>query len=272
MSDKSLWAFARSCVAAFSAAIALAACSKTEAPVAPAPVQRTSLIAEAIASTDRLAGDSDEDIWRQPNAVLDFMGVEPGMDVLDYFAASGYYSELLARSVGPAGSVIVYNNPEYAQFSGEKLIKRFENNRLPNAKVVTVATNALKLEPNSLDGVLFVMSYHDLYWTPKDAKAPLGDPAQVTASLFAAVKPGGVVVVLDHVAGKGSDTVKVVDSLHRIDPDVVKGDFGKAGFSFEEASTALQHPDDDHSKLVFDEAIRHKTDQFIYRFRKPKEH
>jgi predicted methyltransferase len=198
------------------------------------------------------------------------MGVEPGMDVLDYFAASGYYSELLARSVGPAGSVIVYNNPEYAQFSGEKLVKRFENNRLPNAKVLTVPTNALMLEANSLDGVLFVMSYHDLYWVPKDAKAPMGDPAQVTAGLFKAVKPGGVVVVVDHAAAKGGDTAKVVDSLHRIDGDVVKSDFANAGFVFDGESNALQHSDDDRSKLVFDEAVRHKTDQFIYRFRKPK--
>jgi len=201
--------------------------------------------------------------------VLEFMCVEPGMDVVDYFAATGYYSELLARSVGPAGSVIVYNNPEYAQFSGEKLIKRFENNRLPNAKVVTVPTNEFKPDANSLDGVLFVMSYHDLYWTPKDAKGPMGDPSQITASLFSAVKPGGVVVVVDHAAIKGSETVKVVDSLHRIDADVVRNDFVKAGFVFDGESNALQHPEDDRSKLVFDEAIRHKTDQFIYRFRKP---
>jgi len=191
------------------------------------------------------------------------------MNVLDYFAASGYYSELLARSVGPAGSVIVYNNPEYATFSGEKLVKRFENNRLPNAKVVTVPTNALRLDANSLDGVLFVLSYHDLYWTPKEAKAPFGDPAQVIASLFQAVKPGGVVVVVDHAATAGSETLKVVDALHRIDPEVVKSDFIKAGFVFQGESMALQHADDDRSKLVFDEAVRHKTDQFIFSFGKP---
>lgn len=260
-----------------SAFFVLGACSKTDTPESTAadivptaePAQSPSLIADAIASSDRFAGDSEEDLWRQPQAVLEFMGVEPGMNVLDYFAASGYYSELLSRSVGPAGSVIVYNNGPYAEFSGAKLTQRFANNRLANAKVITLPTNELKLDANSLDGVLFVMAYHDLYWQPKDAKAPMGDPTQVTADLFKAVKPGGVVVVVDHVAAKGSDTAKVVDALHRIDPEVVKADFAKAGFVFNSESTVLQHPEDDHTKAVFDKEVQHKTDQFIYSFIKP---
>jgi len=255
------------------AAILFGACRKLEAPkVVPEAGHPNSLIADAIASPDRFVGDTDEDAWRQPKAVLEFLGVEPGMHVVDYFAASGYYSELLSRSVGPAGSVIVYNNPAYAELAGEKLAKRFENNRLGNAKVVTVPTGELKLETNSIDGVLFVMSYHDLYWTPKGAQAPLGDPAQVGASLFQAVKPGGVVVVVDHAAKPGSDTVQVVDALHRIDPESVKEDFAKAGFVFAGESKALEHLDDDRTKLVFEESVRHKTDQFILRFRKPKQH
>jgi predicted methyltransferase len=239
-------------------------------PAASSPPEKPlSLIPSALSSPDRFAGDIDEDAWRKPKAILEFMGVEPGMHVLDYFAGAGYYSELLSRSVGPSGAVIVYNNPGYAEFVGEKLIKRFENNRLANTKVVTAPTNELKLESNSLDGVLFVMSYHDLYWQPKEAKEPFGDTAQVTAGLFQAVKPGGVVVVLDHVANPGGDTAKVVDALHRIDPQVVKNDFTKAGFVFDGESTVLKNESDDHTKLVFDEPLRHKTDQFIFKFRKP---
>src|SRR5258705_9141682 len=125
------------------ALLVLAACGRNESATTQAvssapPEKRTSLVASAVASADRVAGDSAEDEWRRPKAILEFMGVEPGMQVLDYFAASGYYSELLSRSVGPAGSVIVYNNPGYAQFAGEKLTKRFENSRLPNAKVMTI--------------------------------------------------------------------------------------------------------------------------------------
>lgn len=237
----------------------------TTAAVAPdAPA-----IAAAIASTERMSGDAEEDVWRNPQLILEFLEIRSGMRVLDYFAGPGYFSELLARAVGPSGSVIVYNNPGYAQFSGEKLVNRFANNRLPNARVLTTPTNELKLDANSLDAVLFVMSYHDLYWQPKDAPAPFGNPGQVTADLFAAVKPGGVVVVVDHAANPGGDTAEVVDTLHRIDPEVVKADFTKAGFVFDAESNALRHPADDRSKLVFDEAVRHKTDRLIHRFRKP---
>jgi predicted methyltransferase len=83
------------------------------------------------------------------------------------------------------------------------------------------------------------------------------------------VKPGGVVVVQDHVASPGGDTAVVVDKLHRIDPAVVRRDFERAGFAFEAASDMLAHPNDDHTKLVFDDAVRGQTDQFVLRFRRP---
>jgi predicted methyltransferase len=88
--------------------------------------------------------------------------------------------------------------------------------------------------------------------------------------LAKALEPGGVIVVQDHVAKAGGDTSKVVDELHRIDPAVVRRDFEKAGFEFDGESAMLAHPDDDHTKLVFDETIRGRTDQFVYRFRKPR--
>ncbi len=101
------------------------------------------------------------------------------------------------------------------------------------------------------------------------AAGPDTDPMLLLSKLHAALKPGGVVVVQDHVANPGGDPAKVVDSLHRIDPSLVKRDFEKAGFVFDGDSALLAHPGDDHLKLVFDEAIRGKTDQFLFRFRKP---
>ncbi len=225
-------------------------------------------IQSAITSPDRFAGDSADDARRKPQDMLEFMGVKPGMQVLDYFAGGGYYSELLARTVGPSGSVIVYNNALYTKFAGEKLTQRFASNRLPNAKVITAETDALQLEPNSLDGVLFVMAYHDLYLPPKEAPAKPANIAQITNALFQAVKPGGVVLVVDHAANPGGDTVNIASTLHRIDPKVVQDDFTKAGFTFDGESEALRNAADDHSKMVFDPTIRGKTDQFIYRFRK----
>jgi predicted methyltransferase len=116
---------------------------------------------------------------------------------------------------------------------------------------------------------LFVMSYHDAYWRPKDGSFDRTSPAQLLSKLYEALKPGGVVVVQDHVARAGGDPAVDADKLHRIDPALVRRDFEQAGFTFDGSSDVLAHPDDDHTRLVFDETIRGKTDQFVYRFRKP---
>ena len=225
-------------------------------------------IVASIDHPERFSGDSDEDVWRQPRDVLLFLGVRADMDVLDYFAGSGYYTELLSRAVGPNGSVVAYNNPGYAEFAGDKFVKRFANQRLANAKTITAPTDQLKLESQSLDAVLFVLSYHDLYWQPKEATQPFGNPAQALAGLHRALRNDGVVVVVDHAAAPGGDTAQVVDALHRIDPQVVKDDFAKAGFEFVEESNALSHPNDDLQKPVFDPTVRHNTHQFTFKFRK----
>ncbi len=226
-------------------------------------------IAAAIASPDRPKADLEQDARRKPQQVLEFAGIAPGMYVMDVFSASGYYTELLARTVGATGYVYAYNNPPYARFAEKGIAARYAGNRLPNVKQITATIEDLQLIPASIDAALFIMSYHDLYWRPADGSWPATDPMLLLSKLYAALKPGGVVIVEDHVANPGGEPDKVVDSLHRIDPALVKRDFEKAGFVFDGESRVLAHPDDDHTKLVFDEAVRGRTDQFLYRFRKP---
>ena len=91
----------------------------------------------------------------------------------------------------------------------------------------------------------------------------------MTRAIYDAVKPGGTVAVIDHVAPPGGDTREVVNRVHRIDPAVVRADFERAGFVLEAQSDMLRNPGDDHSKNVFDTSIRGRTDRFMYRFRKP---
>ena len=236
---------------------------------APTPEGAATEIAAALAHPDRPPGDREQDERRKAQEVLEFTGIAPGMRVLDAFSAGGFYTELLARIVGPEGEVIAYNNPPYAKFAAKGIAARYAGGRLPNVRQVTSTIEALELEPASLDVVIFVMSYHDLYWRPVDGSWPPTDPAQLLAKLHTALKPGGVIVVQDHVASAGGDTAAVVDSLHRIDPAVVKRDFTAAGFKLDAESPILAHPDDDHTVLVFDERIRGQTDQFVFRFRKP---
>jgi predicted methyltransferase len=226
-------------------------------------------ITAAIDSSERPSDDRSRDEWAKPQAVLTFLGARPGMQVIDYLAGDGYYSELLARVVGPKGQVIVYNNLGYARFVGTDLVKRFGNRRLPNTLLKVTNTADLQLPEKSLDAALFVMSYHDIYYKPKGAAGPMGDATQVAALLFSALKPGGVVVVQDHVAAAGSPPAESVEKMHRIDPAAVRQTFEQAGFKFDGADDSFKNATDDHSKLVFDPAIRHRTDQFLYRFRKP---
>jgi predicted methyltransferase len=223
----------------------------------------------ALANPDRPKADLEQDERRHSKEVLAYLGAKPGMHVIDVFAAGGYNSELLARVVGVKGQVIAYNNPAYAKFAAKGIAERYKDGRLGNVRQVTAEVDELKLDPKSLDAALFVMSYHDAYWRPKDGSFDRTKPDVLLAKLYEALKPGGVVVVQDHVANAGGDTAEVVDKLHRIDPAIVRRDFEKAGFQFDESSDVLKHPEDDHTKLVFDESIRGKTDQFVYRFRKP---
>lgn len=257
--------------------VSIAACGRHEAttPAEPAaanspPAASSPQSLQSLLTTPgRFASDAAEDAWRKSPEVLAFLQLQPGMRVLDYLAGGGYYSELLSGAVGPEGRVYAYNNPEYAKYSGDVPAKRYAGQRLPNVTQLDGAPEALAVDPASLDAALFVQSYHDLYWRPKDGSWTPTDPAQSLARLVTALKPGAVVVVIDHVAASGSEPAASVDALHRIDPAVVKRDFEAAGLVFDADSPLFQNPDDDHTKAVFDESIRHKTDQFMYRFRKP---
>jgi predicted methyltransferase len=225
-------------------------------------------VAAAIGSSERPADDRSQDATRQPAAVLAFLGVKPGWHVIDVFSAGGYYTELLSRIVGPEGEVIAYNNAPYQAFAAKEIAARYAANRLPNVRQITADVAALTLSPKSLDAAVFVMSYHDLYWKPEDGSWKGTDPKTMLAKLHAALKDGGVVLVQDHVATPGGDPSAIVEKLHRIDPEVIRRDFAAAGFKLDGESAALRHEADDHTKLVFDPAIRGKTDQIIYRFRK----
>lgn len=226
-------------------------------------------VAAAIASPDRLKGDYEQDARRKPAEILAFVGVRPGMRVADMFSASGYYTELLARAVGVKGQVVAYNNAAYYNFAKKGIEERYAGDRLGNVRQLTADVDKFDVAPASLDAAMFVMSYHDLYWRPEDGSWPPTDPQALLKGLASALKPGGVVVVQDHVAPSGMDPTESVNKMHRIDPAIVKRDFEKAGFVYDGESRVLAHPDDDHTRAVFDETVRGRTDQFVYRFKKP---
>lgn len=223
--------------------------------------------AAAVTTPGRAAEDLALDAGRKPADVLDFLGLKKGMTALDAMAGEGYYSEIMARFVGAKGKVIAWVP---RQFIDDKTKARLEaiQSRTGNVAIDDQPFESFAAQPNSLDFVLYHLAYHDLYWSSEKYKIPQIDPADSLKMLFAAVKPGGIVGVVDHV-GPAGDTRAVVDKLHRIDPEVVKADFRRAGFELVGESPLLRVGGDDHSKLVFDPAVRGKTDRFILKFRKP---
>ncbi len=258
----------RRLVAAFAAVLCAVSVAQAGTPAGEAPPADKAALDAAYASTDRPAADRQQDERRKSREVLEFLGVRPGMKVIDVFSAGGYNTELLARAVGVKGEVVAWNNPPYARFAAQGIAERYANDRLGNVRQVTAEVGDLELPANSFDAAICVMSYHDAYWRPKDGGFDRTNADELVARLYAALKPGGVVVIQDHVANAGGNPTTDAD-IHRIDPAVVRRDFAKAGFVFDASSDILKHATDDRTKVVFDEAVRGKTDQFVYRFRKP---
>ncbi|HET7609282.1 MAG TPA: methyltransferase type 11 [Gammaproteobacteria bacterium] len=202
--------------------------------------------------------------------MLAFFGVRPGMTALDVNAATGWYSEILARVVGPNGRVIAHNHPgARATLSAAALEARYGGNRLPNVEQLFARHDELRLPVGSLDVVLMSLVYHDTYWHRDGVDWGPIDREALLASLRAALKPGGIVGVVDHYASAGRDPFESVMAVHRIDRAVVLRDFAAAGFVLDGESDVLRARTDDHSLSVFDAAVVGRTDRFVMRFRKP---
>jgi predicted methyltransferase len=191
------------------------------------------------------------------------------MHVLDLFGGNAYWAEIMAPVVGPKGHDTVWNP---TQFSSDKVKQSFGAfaAKHPNVSFISSPFEAPDLPRNYADFVILNDNYHDTYWQNAKFKIPQMDPNAFLKAVYAAMKPGAVIGVIDHVANPNSDTRATVDKFHRIDPNVVKADFKRAGFVFVKSSDLLRNPADDHTLLVFDPKVRGHTDRFIFEFKKPR--
>ena len=226
-------------------------------------------VAGAVANaTIRTADNVKLDEGRKPAEVLQFLGLESGMQAIDLFGGNRYWAEIVAPAVGPKGHVTVWEPTQFYDKASQKKFAEFQQ-KAPNAHLIVSPFEAMTLEPNAYDFMMINLNYHDVYWESAKYGVKRMEPDAFLKTVFASVKPGGIVGIIDHVGG-GGDTRQTVEKFHRIDPAVVKADFERAGFKLEAESDLLKNPADDHSLLVFDPKIRGKTDRFIYRFRKPQ--
>jgi len=227
-----------------------------------------SVYEDAVAVKSRSDKDRERDKRDHPAEILAFAGFKPGMRVADLFGGGGYNAELIAHVVGPKGEVLIVNNKGYAKYGAKELEPRLAGNRLPNVKHHVAEADDLKLGKNSLDGAIIVLSYHDLYWVDEKQGWPKIDAGKYLDEVAAALKPGAVLVVVEHAAKDGSGSAPA-QTLHRIDEAYTKADFAAHGLVFDASLDVLRNPADDRSKLVFDPSVQGKTDRFVHRYRKP---
>ncbi len=220
-----------------------------------------------MAHAGRPAADLKRDVTDKPAAVLRFAGIRPGMRVLDFLAGDGYYSELLDYVVGPNGHVLMLNNKAWDAFA-PGWSKRLANDRLPNVEHRTAEFAELGLKPDSFDAIVLVKVYHDLYWVSPQDGWPKVDVGNVLDQLQRALKPGGVLLVVDHSAKPGTGSADA-GTLHRIDEPYARKDFEAHGFRFVRASDALRDPADRRDTVSYKPPALGHTDRFMLLFRKP---
>lgn len=239
--------------------VAVIAASPLAAQQASAPVPAG--VAAALADPAR-ADQQGDDVRRQAAAVVAFSGAKAGDVVVDFLPGAGYWTRIFAGVVGPKGHVYAVWPAAGAKYA-EKTLPALQARGLANVTAEVQATN-LPTAPRAADVFWTVQNYHDI------PNKGAGEPAlrAFDAAVFKLLKKGGTYVVIDHADAAGS-AMTGTETKHRIDPDAVKRQVQAAGFRFVGESKVLRNPADDHSKGVFDPAIRGRTDQFVYKFRKP---
>jgi predicted methyltransferase len=220
-------------------------------------------VARAVANAQRSEMDRLRDARDKPAEVLSFIGVHSGMKVADVISGSGYWSELMSYVVGPKGQVIAHTVKTYEQWTADVRKARFADGRLTNVMPLSQELPDLDFGNESLDLILMVMVYHDIYYRSSIWTPPNRD--DFFRRIRAALKPGGILAVIDHAALPGTES-SAAQGLHRIDEAFAKFDIERAGFALQAESDVLRNPGDDRTLNVFDGGIQGHTDRFVLRF------
>jgi predicted methyltransferase len=242
--------------AAFVAALLLSVAASAETPL-------PDYVAAALADSERPAADKDRDPLRKPAQRVAFAGIKPGDAVLEVLPGGGYFTRIFSKVIGPEGHLYAAVPDSKATDAEPAAAAIASDVEYSNVMVISLTPEALKPLP-PLDVIWTSDNYHDLHLSRANA-----DVTALGKTWFEILKPGGIVVIVDHVALPGSPVAQTADTLHRIDPAIARREMEAAGFKFDGESDALRNSADLHATTVFDPSIRGRTDQFIYRFRKP---
>lgn len=256
-------------------------------------------IAQIIANPSRSAADRTNDLRRRPADMLAFIGIRPGWTALDVSTGGGYTTELLARAIGPSGTVYAQSQPRdpnraaavpAAPEGGSAAVaaasapassapprpqrttadvlaeraQRMQVAGVPAAKIVYVAQRfdnpvPIDVADGKLDLVTLMFNYHDFGFMGVDR-------AQLNRAVFRALKPGGVYVVADH-AGRPGTGISESGSLHRIEQTFLRGEVEAAGFRLAAEGNFLRNPNDPRDRNTPEPP--QPKDEFVLKFVKP---
>lgn len=223
-------------------------------------------IRAAVADPARPEGDRMRDADRKPGEVIAFAGIKRGDRVSEVLAGGGYFTRIFSKIVGDQGVVYALSPPRPANAPADARDFAAPIRAImaePSYKNVRLGDLDPAAKPAELVDVAWTsLNYHDLH------NRPNADLTAFNKQMFDSLKPGGTYIVIDHAAEAGSGG-RDTSTLHRIDPALVKSEVTAAGFIFVGESTALRNPRDPHTAAVHDASVRGRTDQFVYRFRKP---
>jgi predicted methyltransferase len=215
----------------------------------------------ALASADRSDADKALDAARKPAEVLDFLGLEPGMTVLDVMSGAGWYTEVLSRAVGSNGKVYMQNGPaSLARGTTAETVATRLNGRLNNVERLDMDTADINLPANSVDFAITNLNFHDVYNR---------DPAAAQAFLLAiknVLKPGGILGLIDHAGNIGADNA----TLHRMPVEDARAAALQAGFEISAESDLLKVPSDNRTLAPFAAELERNTDRFTLKLVKPR--
>jgi predicted methyltransferase len=235
------------------------------------PAQAADRYDDAVAHAGRSAADLKRDALDHPAEILRLAGIGPGMHVADVLAGDGYYSELLSYVVGPSGQVLLINNAAFDHWSDGDRQSRLAMRRLPNVEHRTVDLNRMNLGSKTLDAILLIKVYHDLYWVDSTGESqgfwPKIDTGGVLDQLTRALKPGGVLLLIDHSAKQGHGSADAA-TLHRIDAAFAVEEFQSRGLAVIATSDLLRRPEDPRDQVSYKLPMLGKTDRFVIVFRK----
>jgi predicted methyltransferase len=232
----------------------------------PAPRQFSQAALDQALADPARKDQSAADAVRKPGPLIALAGVKGGDKVLDLIPGSGYWTRIFSKIVGPDGKVYAVWPQAYARDAMGNVadLKKLSADKYYGNIVTEVQPTTKLSSPEALDVVWTSQNFHDY----PDEFMGKGDPAQLAKDAFSLLKPGGVFIVIDHMAKPGRG-IADTDTLHRVDPAAVRKIAEGAGFKFAGQSDVLLNPADPLDIPVFAKSIRGHTSRFAYKFVKP---